>query len=522
MTQYWAIAVGINQYFNLPPLDYAERDAGALYDFWINKAGFSQAHCHLLTPSAIAQSDSLESPSLTSALLIHTLKQILQQATADDLIWLTFSGYGAQAGGEDYLLFPGSDPKGPTHAAATGDLMTLLENAPAQTLMLLDLKRPDGEADAVLGKSTLAQAQAKDIAAILSCQPDEISQETFTLAQGLFTGAVLESLEENGDTLTQLAQDLTSRLPQMSDRHWRARQTPMICAPAAMASRWLTPKAAAEADVSNDSFETAFADLADALPDVGDDSDGDSNDFETAFAGLADALPDVYSDEGSSGAGVSGNQVGSDNIPTDEERAAVAPASPATSAPQLDLPNVSPPPPRPSVPTAPAPVPQVVPKFPVQGTPRKASAARELDSRAWQRFGLWGTALLALLVAGVIVRNRAALFGEARPRPDISADTAAPATQANRQVNMGILAQAIATLNQERVETPVNQATDFARAIAIAEQIQPGQPVYKRSQRYIRRWANTIVDLAEARAQSGNYAEAIGAARLVPASVEAV
>jgi hypothetical protein len=83
------------------------------------------------------------------------------------------------------------------------------------------------------------------------------------------------------------------------------------------------------------------------------------------------------------------------------------------------------------------------------------------------------------------------------------------------QRNQAILNEAIASLNQERDPAPVIQASDFGRAMALANRIPPGQPYYDEAQAYVQRWGQVILDLAKARAQSGAYGEAIGAASMI-------
>ncbi|MEB3358890.1 MAG: hypothetical protein VKK04_19345, partial [Synechococcales bacterium] len=117
---------------------------------------------------------------------------------------------------------------------------------------------------------------------------------------------------------------------------------------------------------------------------------------------------------------------------------------------------------------------------------------------------------------------------EATPEPPAAAATDGPSDPGsvpNPPANppdatgQAILDQAIASLDQVRQETPVNQASDFARAISIASRIQPGQPFYNESQAYVQRWGRVILDLAEARARSGNYKDAVAAAQLLPPSL---
>jgi len=49
MANYWAIAIGINQYQVFQPLDYAQADAEALKDFLVTQGGFLPQNCLLMT-----------------------------------------------------------------------------------------------------------------------------------------------------------------------------------------------------------------------------------------------------------------------------------------------------------------------------------------------------------------------------------------------------------------------------------------------------------------------------------------
>ncbi|MGF1512132.1 MAG: hypothetical protein ACFB5Z_00320 [Elainellaceae cyanobacterium] len=522
MTKYWAIAVGINQYSFLKPLMYAERDAAAIYRYCVDGAEFSADRCQLLTRAALQSDNSGDDSGLVSAERIYqSLEEIAQRAAEDDLIWFAFSGYGLCDGDEDYLLAADSNPENPATAVALSRVMKTLHQAAASSVLLVDLKSLGLPSDVALGKSTLIRAEQLDVPVILSGQPGQQSHETLTLRQGLFTAALLESLGHNCIALEQLAVDLGDRLPALSDRHWRPRQDPEVYIPDDRRYQLLVP---------GKPLENPFPIPEDVSPSP------------------RPAIP--------------------------ERQPPGSPAHGAGPAPTpLSLPDPTVPP-KPPIPTLPAPIPQAASSLPSEDPPTTNQAF-------WRRIAPWGIGLLSLLIFGVVVRNRAALFSAADPPNDRTAvistvpndgaddgaaaalasaraaieaqryddalewlDTVPPAAQdreyaqlqqlartgANQaapegdllQVNAEILAQAIASLNQEREETPVNQASDFARAIAIAERIQPGQPLYDEAQSYIRRWGNTVIDLAEARAQSGNYVDAIGAARLIPPSVAVV
>jgi hypothetical protein len=65
-----------------------------------------------------------------------------------------------------------------------------------------------------------------------------------------------------------------------------------------------------------------------------------------------------------------------------------------------------------------------------------------------------------------------------------------------------------------------NQASHFNQAIAQLRQLPPGQPGYDSARQDMNRWSRTIYDLAAGRAEQGDYAGAIAAAKLVPADLD--
>ena len=54
------------------------------------------------------------------------------------------------------------------------------------------------------------------------------------------------------------------------------------------------------------------------------------------------------------------------------------------------------------------------------------------------------------------------------------------------------------------------------RAIAGAREVKNSDPLYKQAQQNIERWSQVILDIAMDRAQKGNLADAIAAAKMVP------
>jgi uncharacterized caspase-like protein len=49
MAKNWAICIGINEYHNLPSLNFAVRDAEKMRDWFVDEAGFEKDHVYLFT-----------------------------------------------------------------------------------------------------------------------------------------------------------------------------------------------------------------------------------------------------------------------------------------------------------------------------------------------------------------------------------------------------------------------------------------------------------------------------------------
>ena len=77
------------------------------------------------------------------------------------------------------------------------------------------------------------------------------------------------------------------------------------------------------------------------------------------------------------------------------------------------------------------------------------------------------------------------------------------------QTNAALLTDALTAIQP-------TQASQFTEAIATARRIQPGEPLYENAQRNIQSWSQTILDIAEGRAASGNLNGAIAAAQALP------
>lgn len=552
MSNYWAIAIGINQYQRLQPLLYAQWDAHAMRRFWDQEACLPSGQCFSLTDASPSASGPSTAP--TREAIQRSIVQICQQAIKpDDVLWLFWSGYAIQHQERDYLLPADGDP---TQPVLTGipmsELFATLRTAPTQNIVvMLDMKRAMGARSSAasaatdgdrLGNHTLALAEEHHMAAFLACQPHQFSHETLALRQGLFTAALLEGMRSHGCvTLAHLGQYLSDRLPQLSEQHWRPPQDPAIVIPAELRYQLLLPSKTPSSP--------------------GEPISNELQPMQSEVPGLD--LHELQSMK-----------------PPEFEPPAVS-TSRASSPPSLQqlesMPSVAPP-----TPASPA-------NNAVESELEEPEEISADDEQFWSKILKWGGLLFGLLLIGVLVRNWSALRGSNEmPRPNsdeggaevlsdsdpasedaalsgnLVFDSEAPAegspldqaaealaagqpqealqwleqvppedqTETYRdlraeaeqldsdvgQTNRAILDEAIASMNQTRESTPVNQASDFHRAITQANRIQPGQPLYDEAQQAIQRWSRIILDLAEARAQTGDYADAIASAQLVPPS----
>lgn len=233
MVSYRPVIVGINQYENLQPLLYAQFDALELRDFLISEAGLPPQHCALLADVAPMVYSGAAFPS--RRVIWERLQQTCDQAGPEDLVWFFFSGCGICWQGQDYLLPIEADPE---QIGETGlplnDLLQRLAAGPHRSLITLDMHRPQaGQGVSQLGLQTLELAKGLNLPLILSCQPDQFSQDSLAVRHGFFTEAMIEGLRFQGClTLAQLVAYLQRRVPELCQHHFRPLQNPLAVVPA--------------------------------------------------------------------------------------------------------------------------------------------------------------------------------------------------------------------------------------------------------------------------------------------------
>ncbi|MEH1784636.1 caspase family protein [Nostoc sp.] len=498
MANYWAIAIGINQYQLFQPLSCAQADAEALDDFLVTEAGFLPKHCLVMTDTSPPIGDRSTYPTKENILLL--LEDLAATSwQPEDYLWLFFSGYGVNYKGKDYLMPAEGNPE---LVQETGielrSLMQSLQLADLNVLLLLDINRAFGtQADAPVGEETIELAQELQLATILSCQPEQFSHESSELGHGFFTAALLEALGSgNGSNLADLESYLSLIVPKLCHHHWRPVQNPATIIPSRQ--QVILPQLAVESDFQAEPLiypEESFA-VALAAPPL-DDSSRTSADRGRRGEATVKSSQQVKSQKVQESSGSLVSQP-------------MAETSLGVNARGRFIPNSS------------------------QGYVSRLPA-NQPSIPFWKQFILWGggSLLVAGLIAVVFLRNqetfRIKQISSTSPNTNVSDRQVIENLPSNRTPPVRLKNQSSAqivpnseskkrnqaVLDLAKMSLRQTQASDLSMAIATARKIQSGEPLYEQAQENIQIWSQMILDLAEGRAKQRQYASAIAAAQLI-------
>jgi len=474
MSNYWAIAVGINHYQFLQPLHFAQTDAHSLCESLVSDAGFLPEHCLLLTDTS---ADLLgHSTDPTHENFQYWTAFLNDKLQPEDSLWCYFSGYGVCVNGEDFLLPIDGDP---TRIQETGfsirSLFQMLRSLPTQKiLVLLDINRSSSVFNEKVGAQTAVLARETGIATILSCRPEQFSHETRTHNHGLFTETLLEGLRSHQcSTLSGLEDFLKSRLPELCEHEDRPIQDPVfVVSDSEQRYQVIMPVNWAETESWVAAVSNPFA--------IEDDLDLTA-DNDPAFYGFATPSPIM-------GATLDG----------------------VSDIPEHLIPDpIIDPVPEPEKPIEPDPDPIVPPVPEEPGVP---------DQMFWERLLFGGSAILLVLLLGVLFRNWSAFVGgqqtaKTNTAPEANAErgatiatpTPSPAVNSSAQI-----------LNEARSLIKPTRASDASKAIDRARAVPANDPLYAQAQQDIDRWSRNILEIARKRAEQKEFQQAIAAAQLVP------
>ncbi|MEH2320240.1 caspase family protein [Nostoc sp.] len=108
MAKNWAIAIGVNRYDYLQPLNYAKRDALSIQQFLQSKAGFEKIYFFSDdSPDVGGKSTRPNRANLRQVLLELFNKPFMG---AGDNFWFFFSGHGMRHDERDYLMPSDGNP----------------------------------------------------------------------------------------------------------------------------------------------------------------------------------------------------------------------------------------------------------------------------------------------------------------------------------------------------------------------------------------------------------------------------
>ncbi|MEH2407485.1 SUMF1/EgtB/PvdO family nonheme iron enzyme [Nostoc sp.] len=254
MAKNWAIAIGVNRYDYLQPLNYAKRDALSMQQFLQSKAGFEKIYFFSDdSPDVGGKSTRPNRANLRQVLLELFNKPFMG---AGDNFWFFFSGHGMRHDERDYLMPSDGNPGDITETAIPINFVTerLRRCGADNVVLILDACRSLGtRAGEGIGRQTAEKVAQQGVISIFSCSPQEYSYEIEALQQGAFTIALLEGLGIQGKcaTVEKLNQYLNHRVPEIVRQHNNGRQTPYIIAePINKSHLILVPRYATLADIA--------------------------------------------------------------------------------------------------------------------------------------------------------------------------------------------------------------------------------------------------------------------------------
>ncbi|MBD2691486.1 caspase family protein [Anabaena catenula] len=499
MVNYWAIAIGINQYQLFQPLSCAQADAEALKDFLVTETGFLPENSLLMTTTSPPIGERASYPTKENILfLLEELAATSWQP--EDQLWFFFSGYGVNHNDKDYLMpVEGNAELVRDTGIEVRSLMQGLQVTGLNVLLILDINRAFGtQADAPVGQEILELAQELQLATILSCQPEEFSHESSELGLGFFTAALLQALRSGkGSSLADLNSYLSSFTPELCQHHWRPIQNPATFIPSK--PQVILPILTLDSDSEAEQIifpEENFAVRSAALPLGNQDSKNSTSD--KAWWAESKTVETTTLNKTSS----------------EVEKPATSPDG-TVSNPLVDSHQM----------LATSPELNTAGRFIPSAAKDYASPSVQANSPIWKQFILWGggSMIIVGLMATFLLRNQAS-FRFKQLSTAVSNPTVSQTIEPTQPVSAPIAStpdpkqREQAVFELAKMSLSETKAADLSQAIATARKIQPGEPLYQQAQDNIQVWSQMILDLATERAQKGQYGEAIATSKLITTS----
>ncbi|MCU0532490.1 MAG: caspase family protein [Hydrococcus sp. Prado102] len=229
MENFQCIAIGIDRYHFLAPLRYAVADAQVFARFLIEEAKTSFRQSLLLTDTSPGLDDLSTYPNREN--LLAWLKK--ENTRSSSSLWFFFSGYGINYQGEDFLLPIDGNPDDVVGTGiALRSLFELLQKqTTGQIIVFLDLNKLTPMR---IGQQAIALAKQMKISLILSVQSKQTEQSMFAVA-------LIEALRYYRQTITlsKLEQYLRDRLWESNLLQGQCSQVLSVVSPAPEISQLL-------------------------------------------------------------------------------------------------------------------------------------------------------------------------------------------------------------------------------------------------------------------------------------------
>ena len=232
MARNWAICIGVNEYDNLPNLQFAKRDAEQMQQYFLSDIKFDKVYLFTDDSPPIDDANKPYASRPTYGALRRFLRVRFEEdfLSDGDNLWFFFSGHGIRHQDRDYLLPSDADPD-PAGIEDTAIPISyvserLRRSGADNVILLLDACRSE-QSSKDMG---IGYDKQQGVITFSSCSPAERSYEIETLEQGAFTHALLESLriqgEENCATVERLAQRIKYRVSEINRDYEKPKQTP--------------------------------------------------------------------------------------------------------------------------------------------------------------------------------------------------------------------------------------------------------------------------------------------------------
>jgi hypothetical protein len=497
MVNFQAFFIGIDRYHFFQHLHYAEANAQKFYQFLVEEAKIPAQQTLLSTDTSPWFRYRATYPDRENLIDWFKMKTGVPgvQPLQNPPIWFFFSGYAIQHRGEDYLLpIDGSLKDIPRTAIAVRWLFESLQQETSQPIFaIFDLNHLSPN-DKGLRKQTLALAKQKQISLIVSSQPPNMGS-----SNGSFVDAVLEALRyyRHNITLAKLEQYLDDRLPEFSLDGSKPLNPPIIVSPNLESSALLLLPHRQEKVLEKISVVRTAINLRTVARHEKPTSTLKTVPYSKTAANTSQEKATPLTTE-------------SDALEQSFRQHQEKPTPPTKALALPQLPQT--------------PIFVTLPEMPrAVRSPSKSRVFQTMIRFKWFFGGLATSLVLSAIAFFLLVTNNRQVV---QITEDATLDYLTKC-QLGEPVGGGLFCTPVKILdptlkkeqdilNRARISLKANQASDFIRAISMARQLTPNTPIYQDAQIDIDRWSQTILDIAEGRARTGNFPGAIEAARLVP------